>query len=85
MTEKHFDKVLAAFLDRRPFRPFTVELVGGEQFEIDHPRATVMRSGLAIFLCPGGTPVYFDHDSVLQLIDHIADNGTKKRQRRPKQ
>jgi hypothetical protein len=81
MTERHFDKVLAAFLDRRPFKPFTVELVGGERFEIDHPRATVMRSGVAIFLRLGGTPVYFDHDSVLQFIDGLGENGAGKRRK----
>jgi hypothetical protein len=82
MTERHFDKVLTAFLDRKPFKPFTVELVGGERFEIDHPRATVVRNGIAIFLRPGGTPVYFDHDNVLQFIDRIGENGAGKTRRR---
>jgi len=82
MTERHFDKVLVDFLDRRPFKPFTVELIGGEQFEIDHPHATVVRGGVAIFLRPGGTPVYFDHDGVLQFIDKIGENGAGKNRRR---
>jgi hypothetical protein len=59
-----------------------VELIGGERFEIDHARATVMRNGIAIFLSPGGTPVYFDHDSVLQFVDNIGENGAGKRRRR---
>jgi hypothetical protein len=73
MTEQHFDEVLGALMDRRPFHPFTVELAGGERFEIDHPRATVVRNGIAIFLRSGGIPVYFDHDSVLKIDDDIAE------------
>jgi hypothetical protein len=73
MTEQHFDEVLGALMDRRPFHPFTVELSGGERFEIDHPRATVVRNGVAIYVRPGGTFVFFDHDSVLQIVDDIAD------------
>jgi hypothetical protein len=55
-----------------------VELVGGERFEIDHTHAAVVRNGVANFLRPGGTPVYFDHDSVLQFIDNIGENGSGK-------
>jgi hypothetical protein len=85
MTEQHFEEVLNALLDRHPFRPITVELVGGERFEVDHPRATVMRSSIAIYLRPGGTPVDFDHDSVLQFVDDISNSrrgkGRPRRQR----
>jgi hypothetical protein len=73
MTEHHFDQLLVALMERRPFHPFTVELIGGSKFEVDHPRATVVRDGVAIYLRPGGIPVYFDHDSVVQIADDIAD------------
>jgi len=76
MAEQHFDSFLIALLDRKPFRPFTVELIGGDRFEIDHPRATVVRDGVAIYVRPGGIPVYFDHDSVLKIVDDIADADT---------
>ncbi len=72
MTAEHFDQLLAALGDRRPFHPFTVELVGGNQFEVDHPRAMVVRDGVAVYLKPGGIPVWFDHDSVTQIADDIA-------------
>ena len=68
MTEAHFDSFLIALLDRKPFRPFTVELIGGDRFEIDHPRATVVRDGVAIYVRPGGIPVHFDHDNVVQIV-----------------
>jgi hypothetical protein len=73
MTEQHFDERLNALMDRKPFHPFTVELINGERFEVDHPRATVLRNGVAVYLRPVGTPVYFDHDSVVQIVDDIAD------------
>ena len=51
----------------KPFRAFTVELNGGRRFEIDH-LALVIRDGVAVFLAPGGMPIWFDHDSVNQII-----------------
>lgn len=59
-------------LRRRPFKPFTVELNTGVRIEIDHPEATVIREGVAIFIGPGFMPVCFDHDSVTQMIDSPA-------------
>lgn len=75
MTTTSFEKVLRAMLRRTPFNPFTIELVGGERFEFDHPKATVMCQGVAIFLAPGPVPVYFDHLSVLQIIDFPASTA----------
>jgi hypothetical protein len=72
MTTDNFEKVLLAMLRRRPFKPFTVELQGNNRFEIDHPEATVLRQGVAIFLAPGPVPIYFDHDSVVQIINSPA-------------
>ena len=72
MTIDNFRKVLLAMLDRKPFKPFVVELNTGVRFEIDHPKATVIREGVAIFYAPGFVPTYFDHDSVTQIIDSPA-------------
>ena len=72
MTIENFENVLLAMIRRRPFKPFTVELHGEQRFEIDHPEATVFRQGFAIFMAPGPVPVYFDHDSVVQIIDSPA-------------
>jgi hypothetical protein len=72
MTEDNFRKVLLAMMRRRPFKPFTVELNTGARIEIDHAEATVIREGVAIFIGPGFMPVYFDHDSVTQILDSPA-------------
>jgi hypothetical protein len=68
MTADSFDRVLTALRDLRPFAVFTVELNGGRRFEVDHPGALVVRDGVAVFLAPGGVPVWFDHESVNQII-----------------
>jgi hypothetical protein len=33
----------------------------------------VIRDGVAVYLQPGGVPVWFDHESVGQIIGDIAD------------
>lgn len=73
MTSENFDSILQAFYDRRPFQVFTVELHGGQRFEVDHPRALVFRDGVAVFVAPGGIPVLFDHESVNQFISAPAN------------
>ena len=63
---------------RRPFTPITIELHGGTRFEIDHPLGTVLREAKAIFLLPGGVPIYFDNESVNQIIDSPAHAAPKR-------
>jgi len=67
MTADNFDQLLGALKQRQPFQWFTVELHGGQRFEVDHPGALVVRDGVAVFLAPGGYPIWFDHISVNQI------------------
>jgi hypothetical protein len=71
MTEEHFTAALDQLWQRQPWRPFTVELVGGRRYEIDSPQALGTRAGagLAVFVAPGGAPVIFDHEAVLQIYE----------------
>jgi hypothetical protein len=73
MTADNFDQVLEGLAQRVPFQVFTVELHGGNRFEVDHPRAMVVRDGVAVFLAPGGIPIWFDHESVNQIIGASAN------------
>ncbi len=73
MTADNFEHTLAAFRERTPFRPFTVALQSGKQFEVDHPGAMVRREGVAIFVGPGGVPVVFDHEGVEQFVGDLAE------------
>jgi hypothetical protein len=68
MTSDHFDRTLRAFQRRTPFRSFTVELMSGDRFEVDHPEALVVRDGAAVFIARRGMPTLFDHESVSQFI-----------------
>ncbi len=74
MTADNFNQTLAAFQQRSPFRPFTVVLLSGTRFEIDHPRALVFRDGVAVFVGPGGVPVIFDHEGVEHFVADLAGN-----------
>lgn len=75
MTADNFDAVLVALAERSPFQVFTVELHGGKRFEVDHPRALVVRDGVAVFLAPGGVPIWFDHESVTQIVGASASTS----------
>lgn len=76
MEADHFDRTLAAFRQRVPFRPFTVALINGDRFEVDHPGALVVRDGVAGYIGPGGVPVLFDHEGVNQFIgDRMGQPG----------
>ncbi len=68
MAPQSFENALKALQQRKPFRPFTVDLVSGDRFEVDLPNALGIRDGVAVFIGPGGVPVLFDHEGVSQLI-----------------
>lgn len=73
MTAENFEGIMESLVQREPFQIFTVELNGGQRFEVDHPRALIMRDGVAVFLAPGGVPIWFDHESVNQIIGASAN------------
>jgi hypothetical protein len=75
MTADNFDQVLEGLRQLQPFRVFTVELHSGRRFEIDHPGALVVRDGVAVFIAPGGIPIWFDHESVSQIIGAPANTA----------
>jgi hypothetical protein len=79
MTADNFGRVLEALRQRKPFQVFTVELHGGQRFEVDHPGALVVRDGVAVFLAPGGVPIWFDHKSVNQIIGASANTHFDER------
>ncbi len=77
MTADNFTTVFETLRARKPFQVFTVELNGGDRYEIDHPGACFSRDGVAVFLAPGGVPHWFDHDSVLRVFVAGAEAETK--------
>ena len=67
MTARDFKQLLIGLQESTPFVPFTVELQGGERFEVDRPTVAV-RDGVAVYLGPGGAPICFDHDRAKRFI-----------------
>ena len=68
MQTDTFESSLRGFSNRTPFKPFSVELVSGGRFTVDHPEALVFRAGLAVFIDPQGVPTLFDHEGVSRLV-----------------
>ena len=79
MTVEHFQATLSTLMERRPFRPFTIELNTGQRYEVDDPHSTAFQDGAGILLAPGGVPVFFDHESVNQIINSPAHSAPGKR------
>jgi hypothetical protein len=81
MKESNFQSALRAFVRRKPFKPFTVELVSGSRFVVDHPEAVALRGPVAVFIDSAGKYTLFDNTGVSQLSD-IAENGGRLPRRR---
>jgi hypothetical protein len=80
MDAANFDKALKTLARRSPFRPFVVELVSGDRFEVAHPEALVFRDGYAFYLNPEGDWSFFDYEGVSQIVGWI--NGRKPPRKR---
>ncbi|HUY34795.1 MAG TPA: hypothetical protein VMV69_18765 [Pirellulales bacterium] len=67
MVSKSFAKALRAFVYRKPFKRFTVELINGERIEVEHPEALVFRGGVAVYFSPKNEISIFDHEGVARV------------------
>ncbi|MBI4616051.1 MAG: hypothetical protein HY720_20715 [Planctomycetes bacterium] len=67
MTPDNFESSLTTPLGRKPFRPFTVELVSGSTLEVQHPEALVVRGPVAVLFGSDGILAIFDHEGVSQV------------------
>ena len=72
MDRETFTEAIVAFMDRRPFRPFTVVTVSGNRYEVDNPKSVAVNDGVALFAGPGGVPVIFDFDGVSEVIGDLS-------------
>jgi hypothetical protein len=78
MDSRTFDATIQTFRRRLPFRPFTVAMVNGDRFEVDHPEAVVVRDGVALYVAAGGIPVIFDREGVSQVIGDLAERQSSE-------
>ena len=72
MRSDSFENLLELLSERRPFHPFTIELNGGQRFEVYHPRALAVRDGVAVYFAPRGIPYWFDHEGVTTIVGDTA-------------
>jgi hypothetical protein len=79
MDRDVFTGTIQAFKRRNPFRPFTVVTMNGSRQEVDYADAIVVRDGVAIFAAPGGIPIIFDHESVVQVIGDLSSRDVDAR------
>jgi len=77
MKEETFERSLRVFSQRRPFKPFLVELASGARFTVDHPEALAQRGPAAVYINPDGEYTFFDNTMVTQMAD-VAGNGSKR-------
>lgn len=72
MTVSSFKQSLRAFVSRRPFKPFEVELASGDRFVVEHPGALAHSGAAAAYIDTDGDYKLFDSSTVSQLAD-LAD------------
>ncbi len=69
MTAVDFYETIVERSNRKPFRPYIVELIDGSQIEIDRPRALAIRGGVAAGFARGRKIVRLDSYNVKQIYD----------------
>jgi hypothetical protein len=69
MTPESFKVVLAKLLERRPFTPFTLELVSGSRIEVNHPEALTLYEHLVVCVSTSTRRSVFEYASVVRFIE----------------
>lgn len=80
MQEENFDRSIRAFRQRKPFKPFLVELASGTQVIVEHPEALAHRGRAAVYINPDGEFTLLDNTMVTRLAD-VSGNGPKGRRK----
>jgi len=73
MSPETLDRTLDGLMQRKPFRPFSVELLNGRRFEVDRPHSVAYRNGVAACMAKGKIFVNFDHADIKQIDDSPAE------------
>jgi len=77
MNRDAFTETIRAFKNRLPLRPFTVATMSGNRCEVDFPDVLAVRERIAIYIGPGKVPVFFDHESVSEIIGDLSGRGVE--------
>jgi hypothetical protein len=79
MERANFEKSLNAFVQRRPFKPFRVELVSGTRLTVDHPEALAHRGAVAVFVDARGDYTLFESTGVAQITEATGNGSIRSR------
>jgi hypothetical protein len=77
MDQAAFTEVMRALGNRTPFRPFTVALVNGDRYEIDHPETLALGTGMAVFIASDNVPVFSESEGVSQVIGDLSGRSAE--------
>jgi hypothetical protein len=69
MRRANFDRLVNAFLQRKPWKSFTVELVSGAVLEVNHPESLTHMGDVVVVNSTTGLRSYFDFSDVARFID----------------
>lgn len=71
MNPETLQAAVEAAFTRQPFHPFTLVMDDGQELENDSPVALAIRNGTAMFVSPGGTPHWFNSESVNRVVSDL--------------
>ena len=70
MTRTAFEQAMQAFLKRKPFRPFVIELDDGQQWVVGQPEALFYHEGnTGMYFRPDGSMDFVDCENVKQVLE----------------
>jgi hypothetical protein len=69
VSADELDKVMRAFLRRRPFRPFLIEFSSGDRLLVRHPELIWRKKQLFIFRVDDDSSRVFSGLHVTQVLD----------------
>ncbi len=69
MTLPGLSLALRAFVSRRPFQSFLIELHSGDRVRVNHPEAATIVGDVVVYKSPRNQYRVFDSTSVCQLLD----------------
>jgi hypothetical protein len=69
MTREVFHAVLQAFLKRKPFLAFTLELANGSRLEVNHPEALTLHEHFLVFSSTRGVRSILEYEAVVRFDD----------------
>ena len=72
MKTVEFQRSLRTFLDRRPFKPFLIELDDGETFVVGQPTAVNYREGeTALYFHTDGNMDFVNSEAVRRIVELV--------------